>query len=173
MTNVGLWDAWNSGTVPAPYANTRTYREAERWLRECDLVEDWGCGRRWFSTIRKGRYLGVDGSGEYADVITDLAHYRSRPDGILLRHVIEHDYRWREILDNAVASFKYRMMLVIFTPLAEETHEIAFTEELGVPDISFAAADLADRFGGATYTMVTVQTKSQYGCETLFALEKP
>jgi hypothetical protein len=173
MTNVGRWDAWDAGAEPVPYADTVTYQMAADWLEPCETVEDWGCGRKWFSTFRPNGYIGLDGSGTYADRIVDLATYRSTVEGILLRHVIEHDYRWADILDNAVASFTRRMCLIVFTPVATKTHEIAFTESLGVPDIVFARRALTTRFDGCEWTAERVQTQSQYGVETVFRVERP
>ena len=63
-----------------------------------------------------------------------------------MRHVIEHNEAWGRILDNAVASFTERMVLILFTPERATTEAIAFHPDLGVPDIAFRLADLTDRF---------------------------
>jgi hypothetical protein len=45
-----------------------------------------------------------DSSPRCAEVV-DLAHYRSNVPGIFMRHILEHNYEWARILDNALASF--------------------------------------------------------------------
>ena len=54
-----------------------------------------------------------------------------------MRHILEHNYEWARILDNALASFTERMALILFTPEQEVTEEIAFRSDVGVPDIAF------------------------------------
>lgn len=166
------WENWNYTEEPVPYALTATYQIGAEWLESCSLVEDWGCGRGWLRThIEPGRYRGVDGHpSPMADVVADLTGYRSTVPGIFMRHVLEHNYQWERILDNAVASFTERMALIVFTPFAGETHEIALNEELGVPDISFQLEDLTDRFGTSTFEAKWLLTDAQYGVETVFLL---
>src|SRR5438105_15608245 len=82
-----------------------TYEVAAEWLKGLD-VEDWGCGLAWFRRYATGRYLGIDGSeSRFCDRTADLTKYVSNTPGLLLRHVLEHNYNWPAILDNAVASF--------------------------------------------------------------------
>lgn len=172
MSNVGRWNTWNVGDEPAPYADTESYRIAAEWLDPCSTMEDWGCGRRWFATLRPNGYVGVDGSGTYADRLVDLVGYRSTVEGILLRHVLEHNHQWHAILDNAVASFTRRMCLIVFTPEVDETRVIAEGEVLRAPDIAFADRDLTDRLAGCRWTVETIRSASQYGSERIFRIEK-
>lgn len=183
MTNVGKWDVWFATvTEEEPFADTETYRMGAGFLAGCATVEDWGCGKGWFRRVLAAtcferlitsEYRGVDGSATpFADIVVDLTRYMSEVDGIFMRHVLEHNYEWRTILANAVASFRRRMVLVLFTPLAEETHEIAFAPNPGVPDISFAEGDLVALFGDATWWRTDLATPSQYGAETVFFLER-
>jgi hypothetical protein len=175
-TNVDKWSRWFGlmGDDPRPqlFGDDVTYRTGAEWLAECSLVQDWGCGKgglRHF--IEPQRYWGIDGSATpFADEIADLAAYRSQTPGLFMRHVLEHDYRWRDILDNAVASFTERMVLVIFTPLQKVTGELAFNPDPGVPDLGFAKRDITDRFGDAVWKAKTVETQTQYGSETSFYL---
>jgi hypothetical protein len=60
-------DKWNNSysklRVPEPYGDTVTYRLGADWLRECNVVEDWGCGAGWFKQFCKApTYIGIDGS---------------------------------------------------------------------------------------------------------------
>lgn len=176
VTNVGKWDAWfASVTEPEPFGKSVTYELGAAWLAGCSVVADWGCGKGWLRNhIDPYRYRGIDGSrSPFTDEIVDLADYRSEVPGIFMRHVLEHDYRWKQILDNAVASFTERMVLIVFTPMSEWTHELIFASDPGVPDISFAVGDLTERFGDAIWTMEQLETPTQYGVETVFYLEKP
>jgi hypothetical protein len=78
--------------------------------------------------------------------VVDLVQYRSSVPGIFMRHILEHNYEWARVLDNALASFTQRMALILFTPEREATQEIAFQHDVGVPDIAFRLADITDRF---------------------------
>lgn len=175
-SNVGKWSRWYGllGDEPEPYGDTITYQAGAEWLAECPQVEDWGCGKGWMSRfVEPARYRGLDGSySRFADEVVDLALYRSQTPGLFMRHVLEHDYRWRDILDNAVASFTDRMVLVLFTPLQKETRELAFNPDPGVPDIGFAKRDITDRFGDVVWKAKTVETRTQYGSETSFYLRR-
>lgn len=181
VTNLGKWDRWyallGDAAEPQPYAQTITYELGAAWLADCETVEDWGCGKGWLRTlIDPGRYRGIDGSASpFADEIADLADYRSEVPGVFMRHVIEHDPRWREILANALASFTHRMVLILFTPLAEQTHDIAWEVDPGVPNLAFALVDLAAVFaeaGAVTWHQTTLATPSQFGTETVFYLQR-
>jgi hypothetical protein len=184
VSNVGKWDRWFAAvTVEEPFADTETYRLGADFLAGCPTVEDWGCGKGWFRRVLDAtcferlltsEYRGVDGSASpFADIVVDLTRYMSEVDGIFMRHVLEHNYEWRTILANAVASFRRRMVLVLFTPLAEETHEITFAADPGVPDIAFAEKDLVALFGDARWSRTDLATASQYGTETVFFLDRP
>ncbi len=115
MSNVGLWHDWNAGADPAPYSDSLTYELGAQFLESCSLVEDWGCGRGWMKQRVEAlgcSYRGVDGSpSPFASIWADLVHYHSVVPGIFMRHVLEHNRDWPEILDNAVGSFTRRMAI--------------------------------------------------------------
>lgn len=174
-TNLGKWDRWFHGIEePQAFGGDQTYKLGAEFLEDCLLVEDWGSGKGWLTNhIERERYRGLDGSQTpYADEVVDLADYRSEVPGIFMRHVLEHDYRWEQILTNAVESFTERFVLVLFTPLSEKTHEIAFSKNPGVPDLSFSADDIVAHFKGCEFQQEQVKTESQYGSETVFLVEK-
>lgn len=115
---VGKWPEYANGE-PRIYGRERSYVEAAAFL---DLpgttVEDWGCGwghaRRFFT---RATYVGVDGSeSKYCDVVDDLRTRVSTPDGILLRHVLEHNLMWQWVLQSAVRSNPKRLCIVFFLP---------------------------------------------------------
>lgn len=179
-SNLGKWNPAYSGIQPGsdpiPYAATDTYRLGAEWLLDCSSIEDWGCGTGWLRQfVPASRYRGIDGSSSpFADVITDLAEYRSSVPGIFMRHVLEHNEDWSRVLDNAVASFTRRMALILFTPMGEETRKIApFSNGIiDVPNISFRHEDLAGRFDDAVFTFEDYSTASFYGTERIYYLEK-
>lgn len=179
MTNVGLWDRWYAslrpGDAPEPYGLSDTYRLGAEWLADCALVEDWGCGKGWLRTlVGADRYRGVDGSQTpFADVIADLAGYRSIVPGVFMRHVLEHDFRWQVILRNALLSTAERMALILFTPLGSETRDIEWEPDPGVPNLSFALEDLEAVMvaAGARWTYETIESPAKYGTETIFRIE--
>lgn len=180
VSNLGRWDRIYSlleDDRPLPYAMTVTYGLGAEWLADCASVEDWGCGMGWFRTlIEPDRYVGIDGSlTRHADVVADLADYRSNVSGIFMRHVLEHDFRWATVLDNALASFTQRMALILFTPLSSVgTYDMEWEEDPGVPNLSLDRSALIERFAvaNATWTEQTVFTKAKYGAETIFRLAK-
>jgi hypothetical protein len=148
---VGLWDAWNSDGEPTPYGLSGSYDLAADWLAPCATVADWGCGRTYFRRyLRQGQwYVGIDGSGTFADVLCDLREVELRTEGILLRHVLEHNFAWREILERALACYEKRLCIALFTPLAESQHFCFADGGIdGVPDIFLPRRDLLELLRG-------------------------
>jgi hypothetical protein len=158
-------------SAPEPYGDSPSYRMAAEWMHGCITVEDWGCGKGWLrSLIDREAYLGVDGSkSPFADVVDDLATRITVCDGIVLRHVLEHCDNWADVLDNAVRSAIERLCIVLFTPVADQTHVLAREPEYGdVPVISFALADLTDRLEGQwTHETFESPQGSVYRTETV------
>ncbi|MCI0456257.1 MAG: glycosyltransferase [Gemmataceae bacterium] len=171
--SAGLWDSWFEGAEePAPFGETATYDKAAAFLGKLRRVEDWGCGLAWFRQyLRPQQYRGLDGScSPFADEIVDLCAYTSKADGILMRHVLEHNHHWEKVLTNALQSFQRRMCLILYRPFEERT---AFAEEhdLGggrlVPFYSFRREDIVRHFEG-----VCRYTEERVGTETVFYLKK-
>ena len=176
-SSAGQWDNfYRVQPNGRPYGDTLTYEKAAQFLGDLATVEDWGCGWVWFRNYLKdpARYRGIDGSpSPNADQVVDLIRYTSRVEGILLRHVLEHNPGWEAILANAVRSFTRRMVLVLFTPFSEVTRVIGYSNELGVPDIAFAQGDLTRHFDGLEWRLEeNLRTKTQYGVEHVFYLER-
>ena len=111
------------------------------------------------------------GTGAFGYQIDDT----SRVEGIVMRHVLEHNVQWRRILANAVASFSKRMVLIIFTPFAATTRVIATATHVTAvptPDISFRKEDLTDYFKQFHYREESLNTDTQYQVEHVFYIEK-
>ena len=125
--------------------------------------------------VAKSRYVGIDRSSKCVDKIADLRGYTSEGDCIFMGHVLEHNFDWRRILTNAIASFKKRMVLVIFTPLSQTTCQIdtsTILTSVPVPDISFRKEDLTDCFKKVKYAEESLETDTQYRKEHIFYIEK-
>jgi hypothetical protein len=170
--SLGQWDRiYGLCTEHEPYGDDTTYRIGADRLSQCELVEDWGCGKGWMRRfIDPDRYRGIDGSqSPFADQIVDLAHYTSTVPGVFLRHVLEHDFNWPLILANAIDAATQTLVIVLFTPLMEETGPIAYSDEPAVPDIAFRLEDITGPMvaGGFTVQTSTHETESQYKTETV------
>jgi hypothetical protein len=177
-SNAGKWDSvYRNSPEPQPFGDPLTYEKAARFLGNLATVEDWGCGWAWFRRYLNDfiRYTGIDGSASpFADRVADLTQYTSEVEGILVRHVLEHNVAWAEILDNALRSFTKRMVLVLATPFADVTHVVRYDRAVGVPVIAFAKTDLVRRFAGLRWTLdENLRTDTQHGVEHVFYLEKP
>jgi hypothetical protein len=168
----GKWDKFYEGaTESRSYGDSMTYILGAEFLRGLH-VEDWGCGLGWFKQFHQGEYVGVDGShSKFAQVIADLTDVASETDGLFMRHVLEHNHEWKKVLRNALQSFKKRMVLVTFTPFSDETHCIQESVP-GIPDYSFRKEDLLELIEPYLQREEALRTKTQYGIEHVFYLEK-
>lgn len=145
MTVLGKWEPmYKNVTEPWPYlidGSDETYRLGAALLQGM-LVEDWGCGLGWFKTFHDGLCIGIDGTPSVgADIVEDLATRETSTPGLFMRHVLEHNENWEEILSNAVASFTKRLVLVLYTPLQEETRLIQQCG-IGVVELGLALKDI-------------------------------
>lgn len=175
-----------------PYGDTTTYHRGVEFLRTCETIEDWGCGRGWLRTlvrpeVYRGIDVGVDSiacSNHFADVYANLSEYHSDTPGLFMRHVLEHNFDWRRILRNAISSFRNRMFLAVFTPLLTDSEDDAKVIALHgppehpyydppVPNLSFRRAAVEAEFAGLKFTYESLLTGTQYGEEHLWRLTKP
>lgn len=177
---LGKWDGWYKDVKEMSsfrYGDTVTYKLAADFLADMDEVEDWGCGTGGFKRFFKGKYVGVDGSKTpFVDKVADLREYRTSVDGIMMRHVLEHNNDWKKVLTNALASFNKKFCFIIFTPFSNgETKILKENLKYGVdvPDISFAKEELEKYLTGITWRMKTHKTKTGYGVEHIYYVEKP
>lgn len=161
-------------TEPLRYGDDLTYIKAIEFLDGPGVLEDWGCGSGYARKfVKQAKYVGIDGSdSKWCTIQADLRKYISNPDYILLRHVLEHNIEWEKVLANAIESFYKRLALVIFTPFSETTHQIAWNEACGVPDISFRKEDLMEHFGRCRWREEFFRTETQYKEETIFYVEE-
>jgi hypothetical protein len=163
------------------YGDTLTYKMGAEFLSDCQPVEDWGTGAGGFKRFRPNA-IGVDGSNTpYADKIEDLENYRTYCEGIFIRHVLEHNFNWETILENALASMTKKLFLCIFTPMSsKESFEIkegsAENKAYGidVPNLSLSGSSILRLIMkyGCTVDIQKFQTATAYGEETVFLIVK-
>lgn len=178
MTDSGnVMGVWKDELRPVKYGQDDiTYELGMAWLDEvCTTVEDWGCGSGYAKRfLSRASYKGIDGSaGKAVDEVADLRFYRSSPDGIFMRHVLEHNVDWHLVLASSLESFQKRLVLVTFTPFSGATHPIEASLHCPVPDISFRKDDLLAFFGTLLHHEADLVTGTQYGGEHVFFLERP
>jgi hypothetical protein len=176
-----IWEyRLRDGQDAQPFGDETTYRMGFKWLYGgCDDVQDWGCGPAWGRRLcPPGKlYLGVDGSptSEFlGDVVCELTawHPAPLPQGIFMRHVLEHnEFNWEQILDHALHSFTRRFCFVVFTPFTSGP-----TTRLRPPGDPYT--DLALNYTGLTehlklfrWHAEALPTRTQYGSETVFYVE--
>lgn len=169
-TIVGRWQYGNA--APFPYGDDVTYRKGLAFLDGHGTIEDWGAGTGYARRfVTQSTYRALDGSPSLeVDRVVDLRTYRSDADCIFMRHVLEHNPDWRRILENGLRSFRRRMVLVVFTPFAAETHEIGSWH--GIPDLAFRKEDLVAYFDGLAWREETVDSNTEYLREHVFYLER-
>jgi predicted SAM-dependent methyltransferase len=178
---LGKWDGWYSNLKKTPsayrYGDTITYRLAANFMQDCTSIEDWGCGAgglRRFCDPES--YVGVDGSqNPHVDVVDDLRTRRSKPQGIVLRHVLEHNYDWRSVLTSAMASATEKVCVVLFTGFVDQTREIDHNRHAGVdaPTLAFSKADIEAFFTGCEFELLeNLKTGAGYGVESVYYVWK-
>lgn len=171
---------WNYGATPQfPYGDETSYRKGVEFLDGPWIIEDRGCGTAWARRfVKRGRYIGIDGSWSmHCDQVADLRTYRSSADAVLMRHILEHSYDWKLILENALASFQRKFALILFTPFSNRTQVIQMSKVGGgdqqVPDLSFRKEDLLETIGSLPYTEESLRTNTQYEVEHIFYISRP
>ena len=181
MSNAGKWDSLyknisvrNRDLHPIKFGDGVTYRIAAAFMADVAQVEDWGCGTGAFREFCLADYVGIDGSrSPYADRIADLSSYRSKCPAIHIRHVLEHNYDWEEILQNALASAEHKLCLCIFTPFADSTVEIATNTDINVPVLSLPKKQIEKHFEGFYWRLLeNIPTKTEYGREHVYLVWK-
>ena len=179
---IGKWSPRYKALAPhdydgSTYGGVASYQLAALFLEDCKEVEDWGCGFGTFSRFcLSPNYIGLDGSDSLAaDRIVDLREHKSEAEGILLRHVLEHNPGgWREILLNALKSFSKKMVLVFYTPFGDVTRNIRkeIPQDTKVPvAISFRKEDITTCFPPSmSWFTIVGEPLAEY--ETMFFLRK-
>lgn len=180
--NINKWNQWYQSLPTRPsefnYGDTETYKKGAEFLSECKEVEDWGVGAGGFLRFRPDA-IGVDGSStKFAQKPnTDLKTYKSNCECINMRHVLEHNYNWEQILTNLMSSAKRKICLVTFVPFDEnETVELAhnFKHGVDVPDLSLSRKrfnEIISSFNPKSVTSEVIISATGYRQEEIFYIE--
>lgn len=177
------WNVWYKNldvNKPDNFVNSdlTTFQKGYDFLKSCNKIEDWGCGSGGFKMFcPDNKYIGIDGSKTpFANIKADLTVYKSKVNGIFMRHILEHNYQWKSILENAIESFTEKMCLILFTPFSDVHKEIAHNLKHGidVPDLSFSKSDLLAIFSKHNVDCVieSLSTNTQYQVEHILYLSK-
>lgn len=176
-TNLGKWDAWyktlsSNNASSFKFGETITYKVAADFLSDCISVEDWGIGAGGFLNHRPNA-IGVDGSKTpFAQKVVDLCEYTTKCEGVHLRHVLEHNYQWKNILINAMKSAEKKIAITFFikfsntnTILIKDNHNFG----VNVPDLSISKQEFLDlvkdsEFKIDTFIEFTTNTSYKYEC---------
>lgn len=182
-TNLNRWTRWYSrlkpGTHTRPMGAKRTYKLAADWLAPCTTIEDRGCGPGGARPYFAGkRYIGLDGTNNpFVDRQVDLAVHVSNPpaDGVLLRHVLEHDYRWRSVLSCALASARYRAVVISYVPMEPVDRRLTVTWS-EIPVLALSRPDFLATLSGSGMSLVKTEIVAgkslEFGREEVFYLER-
>lgn len=106
------------------------------------MLEDWGGGTGYAKRfVKNSKYRLVDFSpSRWLDEMADLEGYTSNVEAVLLRHVLEHNRGWKQILLNATHSASLKLAVVLFIPIASApTHNLY--DEGGVCNLQINATD--------------------------------
>lgn len=173
-----IWDyaPWQGREIQ-PFGDETTYARGLGWLAGLQSVQDWGAGMAYGRRfVPEGRYTAIDSSPSsvpFADVNADLETYRPAPlpEGIFMRHVLEHNPHWRQVLGNALDCFTRRFVLVIFTPFGPQTTPLRAEPWF---DISFRKDDLDEFFWRDDMDVREehLATGTQYSVEHIYYVER-
>lgn len=103
-------------------------------------------------------YRGVDGSAHPllggAVHEADLAAFTPEPapDCLLVRHVIEHNMQWKQVLFNAASVATDRLFLVVYTPWAADgapTQVLTRNTETDVPQLALSFEEVEEELARA------------------------
>lgn len=180
---IGAWDARHAHVQqPTAYGGQESYLACLDFFRGCQFVEDWGCGCGWFAHLVTSQgtpfiVRNIDGSeSRFCDEVADLRTHVGRGDGILLRHVLEHNHDWADVLRNAILSPVKRLAVVLYTPMVDETRVIAsYTMDHGITgcSYSFALKDLESVWGEWKPRVVKIHDpETDFHDETLFLFQR-
>jgi len=190
MSNLGDPNVWNEwwpdlyGHLDEPRSypgNPDTYKIAGGFFAGEKLVEEWGCATTWGKQFIPAPYRGVDGGpSKFVDVVADLREYSSDVPNAIIRHVLEHNWDWRKILDNFMGSFTEKAAIILFIPMGRHDINRSFENRVDEPktppglqldEVSFW--DLVSRPGvSVVRDEVLTNDTPPFGYERIILLER-
>lgn len=185
-SNINKWDEWhkdisnNTQDSSYKYGDTETYQIAANFLSDCKTIEDWGVGAGGF-LIYSPEAIGIDGSDTpfATKKFIDLCDYETKVEGIHIRHILEHNYEWDRILENALKSATKKICLTLFIPLndGDTTIEKAHNLKHGVdvPDLSISKDKFDEillKYNPSIVETITLETNTGYSTEIVYKITK-
>lgn len=162
------WDELYAGVEdPFSYGGDTAYIKGMEFLdHEGWTVEDWGCGTTYAAKfLHHAIYRGIDFTpSAFVDEVADLLTYRSKPEAIFMRGVLEHNPEWRTILRNAVESFTERFALITFIPFENEDRYI----NTDWPTLALCKTDFDNILSDLEVRRFDIATVSEFGQESVF-----
>jgi hypothetical protein len=173
---------YNEHIDPTNYPGSHeSYERAGKFLAGERLVEEWGCATTFGRQFIPAPYRGVDGApSKFVDEVADLSTYMSKTPNALMRHVLEHNWNWRTILANFLASFQEKAVLILFIPAGKHDINRSFEHREGFdpspPGLQLDEVSLLDLLN-RTGLQVMADTELSndtppFGYERMFFLEK-
>lgn len=185
-----LTDVWSEhwptlyerAKAPVSYpGGSESYELAGKFLAGDALVEEWGCATTYGRKFIPAPYRGIDGGPSiFVDQVVDLREYISNVPRALIRHVLEHNWEWHTILDNFLASFTDRAVIILFIPLGlhdlNRSFEHLVSEPPTPPGLQMDEARFLSRLSRPGLEVVgdeeLFNDTPPFGYERIFYLEK-
>lgn len=186
-TDSQTWNQWwpkmyTHHFDPVNYPGSHdSYKLAGEFLAGDDQVEEWGCATTFGRQFIPTPYRGVDGApSRFVDQVADLSNYRSDTPNALMRHVLEHNWNWRIILDNFLLSFQDRGVVILFIPMGEHDLNRSFAHLVNQPPsppgLQLDEASFLDMLNRPGLELVREETLENdtppFGYERIFYLQK-
>lgn len=174
ISNIGLWSGWKD-SGPIQLGAVESYKQAIEWLDGYGDIVDWGGGTGYAAQfVKESGYSVLDGSkSRVNNALVDLATVHSVSDCILLRHVLEHNHDWQDILRNMVDSFRCRAAVVTFMPFSSGFTLVDREEREYIGSIGQSVPVLRlDRESFFSIVRPYLVAQRQIGTEIVFGLEK-
>lgn len=169
--------------VKEPYRygdDDTSYLVGGAFLSGDKLVEDWGCGAGYARKFIYAPYRGIDGcQSVFADEQVSLSTYTSKTPRLFMRHVLEHNWDWRIILENLINSFTDRAVIILFIPPGDKDVNLSASDYSDAslwPGLQLCEKDLVEIMSSHQDVSVRYDdlktNVAPYGWERIYFLEK-
>lgn len=165
----GKWNViYQKCITPINLGSEQTYKVGMEFLNDCNEVEDWGGGTGYAKKYcLSPRYEIIDGSlSKNNNIIQDLRNYKSKTEGIFMRHVLDHNPEWKLILNNALNSFTKKFCLIIGGKFRDETKIVNIIQDRGISNIEFKRSDIEQELKNFKFGYLNIDD------EPVFFIEK-
>ena len=187
ISRMGLWNNFWKTRKNKKYQECSIMKHSIKFFDTDKIkhIQDWGCGNCKLKNYisRNKYYLGIDGSETgFQDKIIDLVNYKTKCDAVFIKHVLEHNILWKEILLNFLNSFTVRGILIIYTPFSKETKVIGETLNgkntnnylVSVEKMSFNKQEIIDIIKSLdiSFKFEEIESNNEFKKDNIFYLQK-